>query len=58
MGSGPSCDVERRGVLPAAEPVDLSAAIGEQMKVLAWYDNEMGSSQRLFDLARFVGERL
>ncbi|MBA3818442.1 MAG: type I glyceraldehyde-3-phosphate dehydrogenase [Deltaproteobacteria bacterium] len=36
----------------------LTTAIGDQVKVLAWYDNEMGYSQRLFDLAKFVGERL
>ena len=36
----------------------LTTAIDDQIKVLAWYDNEMGYSQRLFDLARFVGERL
>jgi len=36
----------------------LTTAIGDQVKVLSWYDNEMGYSQRLFDLARFVGERL
>ena len=28
------------------------------VKVMAWYDNEMGYSQRLFDLARFVADRL
>ena len=31
---------------------------GDLAKVLAWYDNEAGYSQRLFDLARFVAERL
>jgi glyceraldehyde 3-phosphate dehydrogenase len=36
----------------------LTSAIGNQVKVMAWYDNEMGYSQRLFDLARFVGDRL
>ncbi|MBA3542400.1 MAG: type I glyceraldehyde-3-phosphate dehydrogenase [Deltaproteobacteria bacterium] len=36
----------------------LTTAIGDQVKVLAWYDNEMGYSQRLFDLAQFVAERL
>ena len=36
----------------------LTTAIGDQVKVMAWYDNEMGYSQRLFDLARFVAERL
>ena len=28
------------------------------VKVIAWYDNEMGYSQRLFDLAKFVAEKL
>ncbi len=28
------------------------------VKVLAWYDNEAGYSQRLFDLAKFVGGKL
>ena len=36
----------------------LTTAIGDQVKVLSWYDNEMGYSQRIFDLARYVGERL
>jgi glyceraldehyde 3-phosphate dehydrogenase len=36
----------------------LTTAIADQVKVMAWYDNEMGYSQRLFDLARYVAERL
>jgi glyceraldehyde 3-phosphate dehydrogenase len=36
----------------------LTIAIGDQVKVLAWYDNEMGYSQRLFDLAKFVAGKL
>ncbi len=36
----------------------LTTAIGDQVKVLAWYDNEMGYSQRLFDLAQFVAGKL
>jgi len=36
----------------------LTTAIGDMVKVMAWYDNEMGYSQRLFDLARFVADRL
>jgi glyceraldehyde 3-phosphate dehydrogenase len=31
---------------------------GSLIKTLAWYDNEWGYSMRLFDLARYVGERL
>ena len=40
--------------------VDLAVTkvIGDQVKVLAWYDNEAGYSQRLFDLAVFVGGKL
>jgi len=36
----------------------LTTAIGDQVKVMAWYDNEMGYSQRLFDLAQFVAGKL
>jgi glyceraldehyde 3-phosphate dehydrogenase len=36
----------------------LTSSIGNLVKVMAWYDNEMGYSQRLFDLARFVADRL
>ncbi|MGN6108850.1 MAG: type I glyceraldehyde-3-phosphate dehydrogenase [Kofleriaceae bacterium] len=36
----------------------LTTVVGDQAKVMAWYDNEMGYSQRLFDLTKFVGEKL
>jgi glyceraldehyde 3-phosphate dehydrogenase len=36
----------------------LTTVSGDLCKVMAWYDNEMGYSQRLFDLAKFVAERL
>jgi glyceraldehyde 3-phosphate dehydrogenase len=36
----------------------LTTVIGDQAKVMSWYDNEMGYSQRLYDLARFVAEKL
>jgi glyceraldehyde 3-phosphate dehydrogenase len=32
--------------------------IGDMVKVVAWYDNERGYSQRLYDLAKFVGGKL
>jgi glyceraldehyde 3-phosphate dehydrogenase len=40
--------------------VDLGSTkvVGDMAKVLAWYDNEAGYSQRLFDLAEFVGSKL
>jgi glyceraldehyde 3-phosphate dehydrogenase len=31
---------------------------GNQAKVVGWYDNEWGYSNRLVDLARLVGSRL
>ncbi|MDD2902259.1 MAG: type I glyceraldehyde-3-phosphate dehydrogenase [Syntrophales bacterium] len=31
---------------------------GNLVKVMTWYDNEMGFSQRMLDLAAFIGERL
>ena len=36
----------------------LTTATGELVKVMAWYDNEMGYSQRVVDLEKFVAERL
>jgi glyceraldehyde 3-phosphate dehydrogenase len=36
--------------------VDLSStqSVGDMVKVLAWYDNEMGYATRLYELAKFV----
>ncbi|KAB1503678.1 type I glyceraldehyde-3-phosphate dehydrogenase [Corynebacterium sp. 320] len=36
----------------------LTKVIGNQVKVVSWYDNEWGYSCRLVDLATYVGERL
>jgi glyceraldehyde 3-phosphate dehydrogenase len=36
----------------------LTTATGDLVKVMSWYDNEIGYSQRLVDLARFVAEKL
>ena len=36
----------------------LTTATGDRVKVMAWYDNEMGYSQRLLDLTRFIAEKL
>ncbi|WP_129663078.1 type I glyceraldehyde-3-phosphate dehydrogenase [Phytoactinopolyspora endophytica] len=37
---------------------DLTRVIGNQVKVVGWYDNEWGYSNRLVDFARFVGSSL
>jgi glyceraldehyde 3-phosphate dehydrogenase len=36
----------------------LTKAIGDQVKVIGWYDNEWGYSNRLADLVKFVGANL
>ncbi len=36
----------------------LTKVIGNQVKVVGWYDNEWGYSNRLADLVTFVGESL
>ncbi|WP_062073248.1 type I glyceraldehyde-3-phosphate dehydrogenase [Demequina sediminicola] len=36
----------------------LTKVIGDQVKVVSWYDNEWGYSNRLVDLTVFVGEKL
>jgi glyceraldehyde 3-phosphate dehydrogenase len=36
----------------------LTKVIGNQVKVVGWYDNEWGYSNRLVDLATFVGRSL
>ncbi len=41
--------------------VDLASTAvidGRLVKVLAWYDNEWGYSQRIVDMTRYIGERL
>ncbi|GAB4564106.1 MAG: type I glyceraldehyde-3-phosphate dehydrogenase [Haliangiales bacterium] len=45
---------------PHSATVDLAETkvSGDLVKVLAWYDNEAGYSQRLFDLAKFVATKL
>ena len=36
----------------------LTKVIGNQVKVIGWYDNEWGYSNRLADLITYVGESL
>lgn len=37
----------------------MTKILEERMvKVLAWYDNEMGYSSRLIDLVKYIGESL
>ncbi|MBK8433160.1 MAG: type I glyceraldehyde-3-phosphate dehydrogenase [Chloroflexi bacterium] len=45
---------------PASATVDglLTAAMGDMYKIVSWYDNEWGYSNRLADITAFVAERL
>jgi glyceraldehyde 3-phosphate dehydrogenase len=52
-----SCDYNGN-VMSATVDAELTHVIGDQVKVMAWYDNEAGYSQRLFDLAAFVASKL
>lgn len=36
----------------------LTNVIGNQAKIVTWYDNEVGFSNRVIDLANFIGEKL
>lgn len=37
---------------------ELTAVMGNQVKVIAWYDNEVGFSNRVVDLASYIGSKL
>ncbi len=45
---------------PASSIFDagLTKVIGDQVKIVSWYDNEWGYSNRLVDLAMYMGARL
>jgi glyceraldehyde 3-phosphate dehydrogenase len=45
---------------PASSIFDagLTKVLGNQIKVIAWYDNEWGYSNRLVELSQYVGERI
>ena len=40
------------------DALSTSVMTGRMVKVLSWYDNEWGYSNRVVDLVRYVGERL
>ena len=43
---------------PSIFDAGLTKVIGDQVKVVSWYDNEWGYSNQLVNLSEYVGERL
>ena len=43
---------------PSMFDAGLTKVIGDQVKVVSWYDNEWGYSNQLVNLTEYVGERL
>ena len=43
---------------PSIVDSGLTKVIGDQVKVVSWYDNEWGYSNQLVTLTEYVGERL
>ena len=58
MSTEPTVSCDYNGD-PHSATVDLTSTqlVGDMVKVLAWYDNEMGYSTRLYELAKFVSEK-
>jgi len=57
--SDPVVSVDMNG-LPESSIIDLentSVMGGRMVKVLSWYDNEVGFSCRMLDLARYMAEK-
>ena len=40
------------------DSLSTSVIEGRMVKILSWYDNEWGYSERVVDLTRYVGKRL
>jgi glyceraldehyde 3-phosphate dehydrogenase len=59
VSTEPLVSTDYNGDLHSATVDAMSTMVtGDLVKVVAWYDNEAGYAQRLFDLTRFVAEKL
>ncbi|MGN6109558.1 MAG: type I glyceraldehyde-3-phosphate dehydrogenase [Kofleriaceae bacterium] len=52
-----SCDYNN-DVHSASLDAQLTTVIGDQVKVMAWYDSETAYAQRLLDLTKLIGDKL
>ena len=53
-----SIDYQGNPFSSIVDALSTSVMAGRMVKVLSWYDNEWGYSNRVVDLVRYVGERL
>ena len=45
------------GSYSATVDLPLTMAFDNQIKIIAWYDNETGYSSRMIDLARYIADK-
>ncbi len=53
-----SCDFNGNPASSIFDALSTSVIDGSMVKVLSWYDNEWGYSNRLLDLSRFIADKL
>jgi glyceraldehyde 3-phosphate dehydrogenase len=53
-----SCDYNGSSYSSTVDAELTSVMNGNMVKVMSWYDNEMGFSHRMVDLAAYIGQRL
>ena len=53
-----SCDFMSNPLSSIFDSALTNVIEGKTVKIASWYDNEAGFSNRVIDLAKYIGERL